>query len=141
MPHCHHAMFTIVTHYSFTPEESHVRKMSCHCFWLCFPSSSLCYCLSFAEVKSICTVTLMLGLCGGMGEEGMRKMRDSCCSQLQVHGHLSQNGAVRRGLMANFGNLSPNTSHIRKHPSPSSLYSPTQCCLHPLPFSPHFPCM
>lgn len=65
-----------------------------------------------------------VGPVGGTGEEGMRKVRDSCCSQLQVHGHLSLNGAVRRGLMANFGNLSPNTSHIRKHPSPSFFIQP-----------------
>ena len=87
----------------------------------------------------MCRVTLMLGMCGGTEEEGMRKMGDSCCSQLQVRGCLSLNGAIRRGLMANFRHLSPNTSHIRKQPSPSSLYSPTQCCWHPLPFSPHLP--
>lgn len=52
-------------------------------------------------------VTPMLGTCGSMGEEGMKKMGD-CCSQLQVCGHLSLNGAVRRGLITNFGNLPPN---------------------------------
>lgn len=82
----------------------------------------------------------MLGACGGMGWEGVREMGDSCCFQLQVCGHLSLNGDVRRCLIAILENLSPDTPHIRKHASPYSLCSPTQCRLY-LPFSPHLPLM
>lgn len=83
---------------------------------------------------------LYVGCMWGTGWEGMREMGDSCCSQLQVCGHLSLNGAVRRGLIAFFGNSSPDTPHVRKHPSPYSLCSSTQCCLC-LPFAPHLPLM
>lgn len=83
----------------------------------------------------MCRVTLMFGIFGGMDEEVKRKVEDSCFSQQQVCGHLSLNETVGRGFMANFGNLSPNT--IRKCCYPSFLYSPTQCCLYHLSFSPH----